>query len=252
MAFIRRGSAPQVCVVALLSTLISACATAPGLSFTTSVTALQATSPAPGRSFVILSGIRGVTESDLQFQETHRFVGAALTQRGFVEAQSPQSADIAVFLNYGIGNPTEETYSYLVPQLGFVPTTTTLNGTVTTSGKRSTLSGTSTTGSRLGITGFSTATDSYLTYTRYLLVTAVDLAHYKSTGEAREAWKTAVVSIGSSNDFRRVLPALVVASSKYLGEMTDHIVDENISENDPRIVALRKLVRAPAPTVTAK
>jgi hypothetical protein len=244
--------ASRACVVTLLVSLVGACATAPGTSFATSVTALKATSPPPGRSFVILPGTRGVTESDLQFQETERFVEAALRQRGFTKAQPPQSADLALFVSYGIGNPVEETYSYLVPQLGFVPTTTTVNGTVTSSGNTSTLSGTSATGSKLGITGFGTATESYTTYTRYLLVTAVDLAHYKSTGEAREAWKTAVVSIGSSNDFRRVLPALVVASSKYLGEMTDHIIDENIGENDARIVALKQLVRAPATTITEK
>jgi hypothetical protein len=50
-----------------------------------------------------------------------------------------------VFLSYGIGNPTQETYEYLVPQVGFVPKSTTVNGTVTTSGNTSTISGTAAT-----------------------------------------------------------------------------------------------------------
>lgn len=182
-------------------------------------------------------------DDDLQFQESHRFVAAALKQRGFVEATAPQSASIVVFVRYGIGDPTKQEYSYVVPQIGLVPQTTTVNGTVTTSGNTSTLAATAATRSRLGVTGYGTATGSYVTYTRYLLVTAVDLDHYKSTKETRELWRTAVVSTGYSADFRLVLPYLVVAGSPYLGEMTDHAVDEAIAENDDRVVALKKLAR---------
>jgi hypothetical protein len=185
----------------------------------------------------------GVPENDLQFQESSRLVAAALKGQGFVEATSPASATIAVFINYGIGDPTEQTYTYLVPQIGLVPQTTTVAGTVTTSGNSSTLSGTSATRSRLGITGMGTAVGSYVTYTRYLLVTALDLAHYRSTKEATELWKTAVVSVGPSNDFRLVFPYLVVASSQYLGASTDHNVDQDIDEHDPRVATLKQLAQ---------
>jgi hypothetical protein len=93
-----------------------------------------------------------------------------------------------VFLSYGIGNPTQETYEYLVPQVGFVPKSTTVNGTVTTSGNTSTISGTAATQSTLGITGFGSAVRSY-PFTRYLLVTALDLDHYRSAKEARDFGK---------------------------------------------------------------
>ncbi|HEX6626898.1 MAG TPA: hypothetical protein VF105_02990 [Gemmatimonadaceae bacterium] len=170
-------------------------------------------------------------------------MAAALKQRGFIEAQSPESAAIVLFVSYGIGSPTQQSYTYLTPQIGLVPKTTTVNGTISTTGNTSAITGTAATQSKLGITGLASATGTYTTYTRYLLVTAVDLEHYKLTKEAREVWKTAVVSTGSSNDFRLVLPYLIVAGSQYFGEMTDHTIDQDIVEGDARVLALKHLAR---------
>jgi hypothetical protein len=234
----------RICCVVLGASLLAGCVPPATAKFATSVSALRASSLPPSRSFWIASGMAGVAESDLQFQESRRFLVAALRQQGFVEASSPASAAIAVFLSYGIGNPTQETYEYLVPQVGFVPKSTTVNGTVTASGKTSTISGTAATQSTLGITGFGSAVGSYTTFTRYLLVTALDLDHYRSTKEATELWKTAVISVGASNDFRLVLPYLVVAGTQYLGASTDHIVDQEIAEDDRRVVALKLLAQS--------
>lgn len=185
-----------------------------------------------------------VSVNDLQFQESRRLVVAAMKQRGFVETKYPADAALAVFIKYGIGNPTQQTYEYLVPQLGLVPQSTSVQGTVTTSGNTSTVAATATTQTRLGVTGYETAVQSYTTYGRYLLVTALDLDYFRVTKEARELWKTGVVSVGSSSDLRLVLPYLVVAGSPYLGSSTDHLVDQLIREDDPRVTMLKTLAKS--------
>ena len=223
---------------ALLTVTITACATT-GLTFSTTVSALRAPLLPASRTYWLISGMEGVGNDDLQFQEAKRLVVTALTQQWFVQAASPDAASQVIVLTYGIGNPTEQTYTYLAPQLGMVPRSTTLNGTITSTGNTSKVAATATTQSTLGITGLSSEVGTYTTYTRYLLVSSLDLDHYRVTKSVKELWKTGAVSTGSSGDLRLVLPYLVVASGVYFGKSTDHMIEQTIGEDDKRIIALK-------------
>jgi hypothetical protein len=57
------------------------------------------------RNYILLPSNEGVNVNDLEFQEFSRYIKRALAHHGFREATDFDSADIAIFLGYGIGDP---------------------------------------------------------------------------------------------------------------------------------------------------
>jgi hypothetical protein len=86
--------------------LFLACA----VSYQVEVNSLASPEATTKKKFVILPGMEGVELQELQFQEFARYVKKALESKGYTEAQNAYDADVAVFLNYGIGAPKETVY----------------------------------------------------------------------------------------------------------------------------------------------
>lgn len=194
----------------------------------------------PGASFVVVPLRADVDSTDLQFIEAKHYLITAMREQGYRPADSIQVADVALFLDYGIGEPQTSSYSYVVPVYGPMGGSST-TVTATTSGPDGTVhtSGTVTTAPRYGVVGTSTRTESVTMFTRHIIVSAVDLPTYRARRQIKENWRTVVVSTGTSGDLRRVLPVLFAAADPYLGKDTGHVVDLTIKEGDPRISAIR-------------
>ena len=54
-----------------------------------------------------------------------------------------------------------------------------------------------------------------------------------------QVWKTNVISIGSSNDLRLVMPYMVTAMKPYLGTNTGRKLEVEIVADDPAVLLLR-------------
>lgn len=237
----RRVSCNLIAVI--LAAAVTACA-AP-VRFQMSVNTLTDPTTSPGHSFVVLPGGVGADTNDLQFLEVRGYMNRALRSKGFMPAASGQTPDLAIFVAYGIGNPVNQSYSYSMPAWGQIPgSTTSVTATTTGASGVSTTTGTVSTAPRYGIVGSRQGTYTQTTFTRYLVVRAVDVARYRESGVVREAWHTAVVSTGSSGDLRAVLPILIAGSSRYLGTNTGHAVSLVLRENDELI---QSLLEGPVP-----
>src|SRR5690606_30199649 len=127
-------------------------------------------------------GNQGVEEGDLQFQEFASYVDRVMAERGFVKVGSFDSADIAVFFSYAIGDPQTHQYTYSVPVWGKTGTaSSTTRGTVSTYGNSSTYSGTTTHSPSYGVVGSATHLGTYTNHSRFLVLDAYDIAVYKES-----------------------------------------------------------------------
>ena len=186
-------------VFTIFTLLLTACATtptpyvAPRTYYTVEVDSIaDAGADLSGKTYIISSAMKNVSDNDLQFKEFARYVGNALSQKGYKRADNKEEADLLIRLAYGIGNPKTETstntyttssgYSYPVGWTWInVPPTT------------------------------KTVTTSNTTYARFLILEAYDIKDHS------QLWKTTLKSEGSVGDLRIVLPHMVVAGRDYFG-----------------------------------
>lgn len=232
----------------LAAAFLSGCATTQRPSYIVSVNGLASQTTNAGVAFVILPGDRDVADTDLQFQEYAGFVERALNQSGFHRAPALEDADIAVFLAYGIGDPKEHVYSYSIPhfgQTGVSSTTTYGNISGSAYGYGNTAYGSANYSETThytpsyGITGYSSHIGTFVTYTRYVFIEAVDLPTHRRQNKVVQLWKSGITSVGSSGDLRRVFPVMIGAASSYLGKNTGAIQKVELYEDDPRVLLVK-------------
>jgi len=205
------------------------------------------------QKYLILPAEKGISLDDLEFSEYAKYVDYALSKAGFQKASSPDDATVVVFLSYGIGNPEEHQYSIRLPvygQTGVSSSTTT--GTVNTNGNGGTdtpqpqfvgpAPGTTTYTPSYGITGYQNVSGTYVTYFRYIALSAVDLVQYRENQQVVEVWRMEISSTGYSNDLRRVFPVMIAASENYLGTNTGQALSRTLTEDDPNVVEIKASV----------
>jgi len=218
--------------------LLAGCAAKP--EYLVTIDAISSGEHERKSNYVLLSGNKDVPVDDLQFKEFAKYIHRALTARGFSQVGNISEAEIAIFLLYGIGDPQEHYYTYSRPiwgQTGVSSSSTT--GTMNLFGNTGTYSGTTTYTPTYGITGFSSGVGSYVTYFRYITLSACDVTRYLATKKPNEVWRTSVTSTGSCGDLRSVFPILVAAAWEYIGENTGKKVQIKLHEDDPLVLELK-------------
>ncbi|HOG18467.1 MAG TPA: hypothetical protein PLB96_14090 [Syntrophales bacterium] len=105
----------KIILVSVLAVLVG-CALGP--MYRVKIDSISGLSTATKKTYILLPGVKDVEPNDLQFKEYSSYVERALSSAGYVRAENPQNANIAVFLSYGIGDPKDHQYSYSLPVWG--------------------------------------------------------------------------------------------------------------------------------------
>lgn len=191
-----------------------------------------------GKKFSIESGMKDVSETDLQFKEFNSTVTKSFIRKGAIATNNRNDADIIVLLQYGISDP--QTYQENIPipiwgRTGIASSTTTKKSNSNTYGSAygnayssggvtsGSVYGSSTTNKNstsstqynynYGITGVYNQTVTRTEYYRYCNVYAYD----NKTKSNDMLWKTSISSTGSSGDLRETLPYLVYTGMDFYG-----------------------------------
>lgn len=215
---------------------LNGCATSPS-KYYVYVDSINAGSTLPEKKAVILTGMKDVAQNDLNFKEFSSYLERALISRGYQVTTNPEEAKIGIFLSYGIGNPEKHQQIFSVPifgQTGVASSTT--SGTISPYGS---YQGTTSYTPSYGIVGATTHSRTSTTYMRFILLHAIDLDIARETGSDQELWKTEIISTGSSNDLRKVFPALVTAATPYLGSNTGQKVLVELREDSKEILQIK-------------
>ena len=222
--------------------LLNACSTAQhSLVIRSDIDALATQDAQEKRHFVIVPANKEIMPQDLQFLEFKGYIEKALLQRGFVKANQFEQGDVFVYLNYGVGEPQTQQYSYEVPiwsDFGYYPYSRRYGFYPRMS---------------YGVAGYAQRVQTYKVYTRYLTLEAYDMPVDLNQQAAKQLWKISVRSQGQSNDLRFVFPYMVTAMQPYLGRNSGHMLSVDIDEFNPllRDIQLGNVHRLPAtPAVT--
>lgn len=215
--------------VPVLAMLLGACAR---FHIETSVSARARPTALRWTEYFIVPGLKGVDVNDLEFQEYADFVERALASRGLRRTQSFGSADVAVILTWGIGEPKEEFYTYSTPTWGVTGYSSTTSGYASGYGG---YSASTTTTPNYGITGSQTHVGSYVSYTRWCNLRAVEVAAWKASEKMVDVWRATMVSTGTSGDLRRVFPYMVAAGLPHFGQSTGQEVAVQVYENSKEL-----------------
>lgn len=224
----------HVAVFASCVMLLAGC----GLStrFLMSVDSINDPVRSQGKKYVLFSGDSKITPDDLQFREFAGYVRKVLSSLGYVEANSPP-AEIAIFMRYGIGQPTRVDYSTSSPIFGI--TAGGISSFTAFSSNGQTTTGTISSPPQLGVVGQDYQSGSYNVYPRWLVLEAVDLGATRDDKKAVTSWRTTVISSGTSADLRLVFPYLITAAKDYIGGNTGKMVNVVIYAGDKRVSVLR-------------
>lgn len=208
--------------------------------FKTSVDSLAQADAAAKKRYVLLPGGKGVEPADLQFQEFAAYVEKVLAEKGFMKVGAFEDADVAIFLAYAIGDPQTYQYTYSVPTWGQTGVSSSNTyGTVSSYGGMANYSGATTYTPTYGVTGSTTHIGTNIVYTRFLSLDTYDMPVYLKEKRLAQVWKTRVVSAGSSDDLRLVVPYMIAAMKPYLGVNTGRKIEVEVPVNDPAAQALR-------------
>lgn len=226
--------------LAMCVALLSGCTMMQPRRFISSVDSLAQADATVKKRYILMPGNKNVVVGDLQFQEFAAYIDKALTEKGFVKTNTYEEADVAVFLTYAIGDPQTHQYTYSFPTWGQTGAASShTHGTVSSYGGMATYSGTTTYTPTYGVTGSTTHVGRRTTYTRFLLLDAYDVATYIKENKMNQVWKTSVISTGSSNDLRLVVPYMITAMKPHLGTNTGRKVEVEVRADDPAVQLLR-------------
>jgi hypothetical protein len=183
--------------------------------------------PIAGLRYVLLPEENQRQGSSFEFPEYARHVERALATTKLVRVADAGSADLIIYVGYGISDPVK--HAETTPDAKFIPVS---NGSMTTKmtpdGKL--VSVPDTTYRWVG-TGSSSTTE-WTTFDRWLRLSAIDAAEQRQSGKGREHWRLEVKSEGVSNDLRYVMPFMAYSASKYVGVDTGHALRVKVKEKD--------------------
>ena len=206
-----------------------------------------------GKTFYIESGDKYISSNDVEFREYIIYISEALKLSGATETSDKRNADMCILVNYGI---SDESYTETVPipiwgQTGIssISTTSTTRGSAygSTLGSATRIGnsvygqssgsvyGNSTTNTTTrvnpsyGVTGYTSVDRRVRQFRRVLNVYAYD---NKQPSNPTMLWKTNLVSDGSSNDLRRVLPYMAYVAWGNMGKSSGEYKEFSILENN--------------------
>jgi len=233
----------QLFLVAILC-LVTGCGAVP--LYRVGVNSISADTTIAQKDYIILPAMEGVTKDDLQFREYASYIQRALEEKGFQQA-SDETANLVVFVVYGIGEPSTRNYSYSLPIYGQTGGGMSyFNANISGSGGYSTASGSIYSPPQYGVVGSQSYSGSYVTYSRYLILDAYDAERLrKSEGkDVVQMWKTIIKSTGTSGDLRRVLPVMVAAAKKHISTDTKKEIRIELKEKDQRVQFIKGVVES--------
>lgn len=204
-----------------------------GRPFNVSVSSLARKDSPVYSKYILAPSNQNISANDLQFQEYAGYIDRLLQSIGYEKTTDFNNAELAIFLDYGISEPKEHTYSYSVPQYGETGIASSYTtGNIDSYGN---FSGSTTYTPSYGITGYSNHVGTVTYYTRHLRLNARDLKLYRETQEDCEVWDTCVVSTGQSGDLRVVFPVMVASLYDYAGTNTKQAINVQLYENDKKV-----------------
>jgi hypothetical protein len=188
-------------------------------------------------SYVVFPLNQGVDPKDPEFLEYKSYLTRALTARGYHAAESLESAELAVFLGYGVGSPDrhESSYHMLFAEHGLTPPDA---ATENHHGRKAAVLASS-----RDDEASSPPSDGAPPFTRYAIINAVDVPQYLLERRLTRVWSTRIVSIGHTADLRAMFPVILAGAWDLLGTNSRGPVRRRLEVNGAEVLWLKSAGR---------
>jgi len=201
------------------------------------VDAISRNPAASPQTYCLVPAMRDVSEQSLQFQEYAGYIHRVLQAKGFSVAE-PNEAELLVFVSYGLGAPQTSYSTFTTPIYGWTGGgTRTYSETTRGPDGTSHVTGTVTDAGRYGVVGAESHLTTHTTYPRYLFLGAYDAKTLRQSNgqDPVEVWNTAVVSTGSSDDLRAIMPIMIAAGADHFGSNTGRKIKKTIFPGNRKV-----------------
>lgn len=228
----------------ILALVVSGCALLAASACTSRyivrVDSLSAADDCDGIRYVVLPGTDEVAENELLFREFEAYVVRALDAHGLQAADSIDTAELVVLVDYGPGGKETSSYSTTRNVYGWVGggTTTFQSSTIGAGATRTTM-GTASQAPRREVVGRESTVYTDTTHVLLASFDAIDASRLRETGESESVWRTTTTTTSVSGDMRRGFPVMLVAASDYFCTDTQRQIGVRLSERDPRVLEVR-------------
>lgn len=185
------------------------------------------------KKLYITSSREGFSKDDLEDARYLAYVTSMFKLLGFDIVDNENDASYSVIYNYGISNPETRFSQSIVPITTYEPgKTSTIYGsnglyaTVRTQGTTS--------------TSYSTVTSQITLYSRGIVI-----ALYKKENKLNKMkmiWKTNIDSVGTSKDFQKIFPIMLIPSINNFNAETKNIVRFRINESNELVSVLKGIL----------
>jgi len=189
-------------------------------------------------SYVVFPLNQGVDPSDPEFLEYRSYLTQALTARGYHPAKSLESAQLAVFLGYGVGSPDrhQSSYQLLFAEHGLAPAPATGAARENGHGRKAPVLASR----RDDEDSSRPPNDGDPPFTRYAIINAVDVPEYLLERRLTRVWSTKIVSIGHSSDLRAMFPVILAGAWDLLGTNSPGTVRRKLDVNGAEVLWLTR------------
>jgi len=192
-----------------------------------------------GKRVRIVSGMPGVSAGDLQYREAEAFLRIVLEERGFVVVDDDGPVDLYLGMNYGISDPNVEISHVQVPITVHDPGER-YTATVKDEDGNETKEVVVEREAQTRVVGYRTVEQRRVSFRRHLILRALEAAALQD-GRELELWKVMSFSVGPTDDFRMILPALFAGAWQWIAADTMGQKAYQLDDADLRIFALRFL-----------
>jgi hypothetical protein len=174
-----------------------------------------------------------ISKHDLKNQEFEKYLKKILAPKGYSFTDSSDTANVVIFYEYGISDPKIYTSQEVIPVWGQTGVSSSKTETRTDFSGRPYAH--TTYEPSYGVVGSNVVTNTEIKYMRWANVSAFDADYYRKTGGNKMIWLTEMRSEGETDDLRMMLPYLLTAARKYIGE--NHTNRINITLNSDPVSA---------------
>lgn len=192
-----------------------------------------------------------VDSKNIQYQKFLSQIKFSLNESGFQEDEI--NPEIAIIFYYGIGKPIITTRTFAIPIFGTTGySAASTHGTISTWGNSASYSQTTTLTPQTGIVGAVPHQTTEITYERYLSLLAYDLVKTRKDKAPAQIWETSILSVGESNDLRKVFPFMSVVLKDYANKDNGQRETIQITDYDSRFCKMKLALQKKPTTVTEK
>lgn len=177
---------------------------------------------------------------DLQFEEFKTYINRSLISKGFSQAKTATDADIAIMVQYSVGDAFQKSFTMYEPIEGVTGVSS--STTKARIDRWGNIDATTKNTPSYGVIGESAKTFTTTRYLSQLKLTALDAKTLARDRKRKTLWAVSSQIDNRESDMRRLFPALLAAAQPHIGKSTGQVIKQRIYHHSLPIQRVKGII----------